>query len=117
MIPLTPASALTRSKKFVREEWDAYFAPGAVADARNVSGGWRGILHANLALVDPVAAFRFFSRDDFDASWLDGGASRTWYLTLAAGEFSIPPSWALLFDSVCLELTHGHGEGGVGLTD
>lgn len=85
MIPLTAASVLTRSPTFVQEEWQTYFAEGAVADARNVTGGWKGILYANYALIDPVGAFDFFSDPDFDDSWLDGGASKTWYLALAAG--------------------------------
>jgi endo-1,3(4)-beta-glucanase len=82
MIPLLPASTLTRTKRFVREEWEKYFSNGRVD---GVAGGWRGILYANLALVDPVASWRFFTRSDFDPGWLDGGASRTWYLALAAG--------------------------------
>ena len=49
-------------------------------------GGWKGILFANYAIVNPVAAWEFFVDPAFDASWLDGGASRTWYLAFAAGE-------------------------------
>jgi endoglucanase Acf2 len=51
------------------------------------AGGWRGILYANLALIDPKASYGFF-RDGingfWDERWIDGGASRTWYLTWAA---------------------------------
>lgn len=39
MIPLNPSSALTRTKNFVQEEWNAYFADGAAVPARNVEGG------------------------------------------------------------------------------
>jgi endo-1,3(4)-beta-glucanase len=85
MIPLVPASALTRTSTFVKEEWDAYFADTAFNPANNVTGGWRGILYANLALTDPVSSFNFFANPSFDPSWLDGGASRTWYLAFAAG--------------------------------
>jgi endo-1,3(4)-beta-glucanase len=91
MIPLMPFSTLCRSSNFVTEEWDTYFREGAVAEASNVQGGWRGILYANLAIINPTAAFNFFNQPDFDASWLDGGASRTWYLAFAAGMFWIPP--------------------------
>ena len=80
MIPLLPSSPLTRPKQFVREEWDRYFSGGR---ADNVQGGWRGLLYANLALIDPKTAWNFFSRRDFDNSWIDGGASRTWYMALA----------------------------------
>ena len=79
MIPLLPSSPLTRPKQFVREEWDRYFNNGR-ADA--VQGGWKGLLYANLALIDPRTAWNFFSRRDFDNLWIDGGASRTWYLAL-----------------------------------
>lgn len=45
-------------------------------------------MHANLALIDPKASFAFF-RDGvgghWDDAWIDGGASRTWYLVWAAG--------------------------------
>jgi endo-1,3(4)-beta-glucanase len=85
MIPLMPFSTLCRSQNFVTEEWDTYFGDGKVAQAQDVQGGWRGILYANLAIINPTAAFNFFSQKNFDPSWLDGGASRTWYLALAAG--------------------------------
>jgi len=85
MIPLLPFSALVRTEKFVAEEWCAMFTENATVPASNVTGGWKGILYANLALIDPQASFDFFSAEDFDGSWLDGGASRTWYLAFAAG--------------------------------
>ena len=91
MIPLNPSSAYIRSKKFVAEEWQSYFRDGAVAPAHTVGGGWRGLLYANLAIIDPVASYRFFSQDNFDYGWLDGGASRTWYLAYAAGEHLYSP--------------------------
>lgn len=87
MIPLMPFSTMSRNNKFVTEEWDAYFNDGRVAQARNVQGGWKGILYANLAAINPVASFNFFNQPNFDPSWLDGGASRTWYLAYAAGMF------------------------------
>ncbi|KAF2734717.1 endo-1,3(4)-beta-glucanase 1 precursor [Polyplosphaeria fusca] len=89
MIPLNPSSSYTRPRKFVQEEWDAYFSNGR---AEKVAGGWSGILHANLALVDPVTAYEFFASPDFDGSLLDGGASRTWYLayTAALGGDGVP---------------------------
>ncbi|KAL4995917.1 glycosyl hydrolase family 81-domain-containing protein [Aspergillus recurvatus] len=85
MLPLLPMSPYIRSQKFVREEWNAIFTSNAAAPAENVTGGWKGILYANLALIDPAASWRFFSQDNFDYSWIDGGASRTWYLAFAAG--------------------------------
>lgn len=82
MLPLSPASSLSRPAAFVSQEWTTYFDNGRV-DA--VAGGWRGILYANLALVDPKSAYAFFAQSNFDDSWLDGGASRTWYLAFCAG--------------------------------
>ena len=86
MIPINPSSALTRSPKFIGEEWAAFFDDQTGFDpAGNVSGGWRGILYGNLALIDPVRAWSFFTRTDFNPEWIDGGATRTWYLAMAAG--------------------------------
>ncbi|KAF2102631.1 endo-1,3-beta-glucanase Engl1 [Rhizodiscina lignyota] len=82
MIPLNPSSSITRTSTFVQQEWDTYFSDGR---ADSVDSGWKGILYANLALTNPEASFQFFSQPDFDPTWLDGGASRTWYLAFAAG--------------------------------
>jgi endo-1,3(4)-beta-glucanase len=87
MLPLLPSSPYTRSQEFVREEWDAIFATNAAAPAERVTGGWKGVLYANLALIDPAASWQFFAQDGFDYGWIDGGASRTWYLAFAAGKF------------------------------
>ncbi|KAF2445855.1 glycoside hydrolase family 81 protein [Karstenula rhodostoma CBS 690.94] len=81
MIPLNPSSAYTRTRKFVQEEWDAFFSDGR---ADKAVGGWKGILYANQILIDPFAALEFFSDPNFDMSLLDGGASRTFYLAYAA---------------------------------
>lgn len=85
MLPLMPNSAYLRSRNFVSQEWNAMFAPNASDPAQNVEGGWKGVLYANLALIDPNASWNFFSQSNFSYSWLDGGASRTWYLAYAAG--------------------------------
>jgi endo-1,3(4)-beta-glucanase len=93
MLPLLPNSAYTRSPEFVREEWEAMFAPGAAKPADTVEGGWRGVLFANLALIDPAKAWDFFAQPNFDLAWIDGGASRSWYLAYAAGKFSMFRHW------------------------
>ncbi|RMZ82497.1 hypothetical protein DV737_g2006, partial [Chaetothyriales sp. CBS 132003] len=84
MIPIMPFSTLMRTQQFVAEEWATYFADNATDPAWNVSGGWKGILYANLGIVDPTASLEFFTQADFDSSWLDGGATRTWYICLSA---------------------------------
>ncbi|KAI8939229.1 hypothetical protein NX059_005055 [Plenodomus lindquistii] len=80
MIPLNPSSAYTRSRQFVQEEWDTYFSNGR---ADQVEGGWKAILYANLALIDPQRSYNFFADPNFNTQ-LDGGASRTWYLAYSA---------------------------------
>ncbi|KAL2187456.1 glycoside hydrolase family 81 protein [Thermothelomyces heterothallicus CBS 203.75] len=103
MLPLLPQTPYVRTPAFVREEWETYFSNGR-ADA--VGGGWRGVLLGNYATVDPKGAYDFFARSDFDSSWLDDGATRTWYMCYAAGEY--PP-----FRSVpsTLHLTHPASSG------
>ncbi|KAK2599257.1 hypothetical protein N8I77_011027 [Diaporthe amygdali] len=81
MLPLLPATKLIRGDQFVSEEWAQYFSGGR---ADTVVGGWRGVLYGNLATIDPSTAWAFFSSPSFDPSWLDGGASLTWYLAYSA---------------------------------
>lgn len=85
MIPALPFATLTRTRKFVQEEWEAYFGDRAFNAAQNVQGGWKGILFGNLAIINPRAAYNFFAQESFDWGWLDGGASLTWYLAYTAG--------------------------------
>ena len=80
MLPLLPCSSLTRTKSFIAEEWNQYFSNGR---AQVVNGGWRGVLMANLAYLDPRTSWNFFTDPGFDGSGLDGGASQTWYAALA----------------------------------
>lgn len=84
MLPLLPSSTLTRTKRFVAQEWEDFYSRGRVDQ---VAGGWRGVLYANLALTNPQASWNFFSQPNFDPGWIDGGASRTWYLAYAAGMY------------------------------
>lgn len=98
MVPITPATAYLRPRPFVKEEWDHFISSNIISPTNatkidsntpmNADGGWRGILFANLALVDPRASYAFF-RDGlngfWDERWIDGGASRTWYLVWAVG--------------------------------
>lgn len=89
MLPLSPSTAFTRPYNFILEEWNAYFNTTSRWPASTIVGGWRGILYGNLACIDPRTAYNFFSQQNFDGSWLDGGASRTWYLAYSAGEFGL----------------------------
>ncbi|KAH0013312.1 endo-1,3-beta-glucanase, partial [Aureobasidium melanogenum] len=89
MIPAGfPFSAYVRTQKFVTEEWNAFFSNGRA----NVDGGWRGILYANLATIQPAASYAFFSDPKFNPVYLDGGASLTWYLTYSAAMGGSPAS-------------------------
>ncbi|KIW26143.1 hypothetical protein, variant 3 [Cladophialophora immunda] len=84
MIPLMPFSTLTRTEQFVTEEWITYFADGAVRQVIDITGGWKGIVYANLAIINPTAAYNFFTQPSFDMGWIDGGASLTWYIAMSA---------------------------------
>jgi endo-1,3(4)-beta-glucanase len=81
MIPIGAHSGLTRKQQYVEEEWATYFSNGR-ADA--VDPSWRALLYANLAFVDPKTAWTFFAQPAFNTAWLDSGASRSWYLAIAA---------------------------------
>ncbi|QDS71549.1 hypothetical protein FKW77_005506 [Venturia effusa] len=81
MLPVMPNTGLTRSPTFVQQEWTTYFDNNRV---NAVTDGWRGVLMANLAFIDPKTSWRFFADRNFNPAHLDGGASRTWYLALAA---------------------------------
>jgi len=81
MIPLLPFSPFTRTQTFVQQEWDQYFSNGRVDQ---IEGGWRGILYSNYAIINPQAAWNFFSNPSFDMTLLDGGASLTWYRAFTA---------------------------------
>lgn len=81
MIPITPVSSYMRQPDFVEEEWDSMVS----SLVETVTSGWLGILRSNQALYDPVSAYNFFSQDNFEQQWLDGGASLTWYLAFSAG--------------------------------
>jgi len=39
---------------------------------------------ANLAIINPQAAYNFFTQPNFDMSWIDGGATLTWYIAMSA---------------------------------
>ncbi|KAF6221390.1 hypothetical protein HO133_002245 [Letharia lupina] len=84
MLPLSPSSPLTRNPKFIAEEWEAYFNSTSPYPASTIAAGWRGVLYGNLACIDPQQSWNFFAQQNFDGSWLDGGASRTWYMAFAA---------------------------------
>ncbi|OHT01083.1 putative endo-1,3(4)-beta-glucanase 2 [Tritrichomonas foetus] len=81
MIPLTPMSNFYRKAEFVKREWNDLLAP--IVDG--VEDGWRGILMANLALIDPQKSYEFFGKSNFNKNMLDDGQTLTWCLTYAAG--------------------------------
>ncbi|KAI6782091.1 uncharacterized protein J7T54_003511 [Emericellopsis cladophorae] len=81
MLPIHAPTTYSRSKAFVQEEWDAYFSNGRVDKLDNA---WKSIIYANYATVQPKAAWDYFNKQGFDASLIDGGASRAWYMAYAA---------------------------------
>ncbi|KAK0628826.1 glycoside hydrolase family 81 protein [Bombardia bombarda] len=96
MLPLLPHTPLVRSPDFVAEEWNTFFSSGR---AGSVVGGWKGILFGNYATIDPRGAYAFFSQPGFDPSWIDGGASLTWYLCYSAGMLFLFPFCCLFSGS------------------
>ena len=85
MLPTTASSQWIRNEAFVREEWEAYFSSGRVDE---IDSGWRGVLYANLALVEAGESWRFFCGESavgWSDGWLDDGMSRSWSLAMAAG--------------------------------
>ena len=83
MIPIIPATAYSRVREFVEQEWEAFFSNGRIDDIQNA---WKGIIYGSYATVDPRKAWAFFSAKDFNPQWLDGGASLTWFMAYAAGK-------------------------------
>lgn len=81
MLPITPISSYIRKDTFVKEEWDQKL--GRIID--QIPDGWKGILMLNLSLFDPKAAWKWFSRDDWEDRLIDNGMSRTWSLAFIAG--------------------------------
>ncbi|EPX70785.1 endo-1,3-beta-glucanase Eng2 [Schizosaccharomyces octosporus yFS286] len=81
MIPITPISGYVRNPTYVKESWDATLAP--IIDS--FSNSWTGIVYSNYAITDPSAAWKEFTSSNFKDSNIDNGASKTWYLALAAG--------------------------------
>src|SRR5690606_466237 len=75
MIPVHAPTVFSRSKTFIKQEWDAYFSKGRIDQIDNA---WKGVIYANYAVIEPEKAWDFFNSSDFQASWIDGGASRTW---------------------------------------
>lgn len=84
MLPILASTAYARTAEFVDEEWATYFDEGRYQSIQNA---WRGILLASYATVNPRAAWDAFNSSNYDPAWIDGGASLTWYLAYAAGEY------------------------------
>ena len=81
MIPVAAHTGFIRPAAFITQEWSTYFDNGRVD---SIDSGWKGVIYADYAFVNPKTAWNFFSQANFPNDWLDGGASQTWYLALAA---------------------------------
>ncbi|KAL2213280.1 glycoside hydrolase family 81 protein [Sarocladium strictum] len=81
MIPVHGPTGLVRNKNFIRQEWDSFFSNGRVDRFDNP---WKSIAYAQYALVNPQAAWSYFASGNFQERWVDGGASRSWYMAYAA---------------------------------
>ncbi|KAH7157566.1 glycosyl hydrolase family 81-domain-containing protein [Dactylonectria estremocensis] len=83
MIPIGAPSFYTRSAAFVTQEWNAYFSNGRID---KIANAWKSIIYANYATINPTVAWNYFNSTNFNANYIDGGASQTWYMAYAAGE-------------------------------
>ncbi|KAF8416323.1 endo-1,3-beta-glucanase Engl1 [Terfezia claveryi] len=81
MLPITPVSPYIRQSAFCRQEWMSTFDK----KTGSIDSGWKGVLYANVALFEPKESWKFFAQSGFQDKWLDDGATRTWYLVMAAG--------------------------------
>ncbi|KAH7324129.1 endo-1,3(4)-beta-glucanase [Stachybotrys elegans] len=81
MIPVHAPTGYARSKTFIQQEWDVYFSKGRVDAFDNP---WKSIAYADYALVNPQVAWNYFNSTSFKAEWIDGGASRSWYMAYVA---------------------------------
>ncbi|KAF4122840.1 endo-1,3(4)-beta-glucanase, partial [Geosmithia morbida] len=83
MIPVLAPSGFIRSKTFIEQEWNTYFANGAID---KIESAWKSIIWANYALVAPEKAWAYFNSSSLNTDHIDGGATRAWYMAYAAGE-------------------------------
>ncbi|TLD09995.1 hypothetical protein PgNI_06667 [Pyricularia grisea] len=84
MLPIVPSSAYVRRAKFVRQEWDQYFAGNKTGDL--TGGGFVGHVYVNLAIADQAGAeesYRFMRAQTVNSSYLSG-QSLTWNLAYTA---------------------------------
>lgn len=58
----------------VEQEWKTYFDNGR---EEKIDDGWRGVVKLNQSIIDPAAAFAFFSAPDFEKHHLAPGQSRS----------------------------------------
>lgn len=85
--PSTPQSSSSRPVLSPKQSSATVTKADPPVGGPYVDGGWRGVLFANLALIDAKTAYAFF-RDGvggmWDERWVDDGATRSWYLVWCA---------------------------------
>jgi endo-1,3(4)-beta-glucanase len=83
MIPILSTTAYVRSAKFVREEYERWFATGRAAEK---GAAWQALVMADLAVGNPAASWNYFADEKFDVGSLfsDLGTSLSWYLWYSA---------------------------------
>jgi endo-1,3(4)-beta-glucanase len=81
MLPVSPISGYTRSRKFVLEEWQRYFQGDNYTPQ---DAAWTSLLRGNQALIDPVSSYNFFSSNSYSNSMRMEGDSRAYYLFYSA---------------------------------
>ncbi|CAH0493129.1 unnamed protein product [Peronospora farinosa] len=79
MIPVSPILEVSRSPRFVREEWDEVLSKlPIVYDWKANQSGWTSLLFANYSVVDSAKALEVLA-----TCLMDDGLSRAWALLYA----------------------------------
>ncbi|KAL6703656.1 endo-1,3-beta glucanase [Coniothyrium glycines] len=92
--PVTPATAYIRPRPFTKEDCERYLthslnhshSRASPAESLVDVDARRSLLYAHLALVDARASWAFFRDGEhgfWDERWVEGGASRAWFLVWA----------------------------------
>ena len=79
MIPINPMTPYIRKASAVLDEWNVYFK----GKTGNINDGWKGVLYAHYGVYDAVASFNFLKQSYWLPEWVDGGATRSWWVAFA----------------------------------
>lgn len=79
MLPVSPANEMTRTKKFVAQEWDQILSKESIVQTQEAVNAWQSLLFSNYAMVNQQVAL-----DRLSTVPMDDGLTRAWALYMAA---------------------------------